>query len=40
MTKVRGLFLKENLPTALQATANLEAEFVTLQNKDTDNTNK
>ena len=32
------IFKKENLPTALQATANLEAEFVTLQNKDTDNT--
>ncbi len=32
------IFKKENLPTALQATPNLEAEFVTLQNKDTDNT--
>ena len=32
------IFKKENLPTALRATANLEAEFVTLQNKDTDNT--
>jgi len=32
------IFKKENLPTALQATTNLEAEFVTLQNKDTDNT--
>ena len=32
------IFKKDNLPTALQATPNLEAEFVTLQNKDTDNT--
>ena len=32
------IFKKENLPTALQATANLEAELVSLQDKDTDNT--
>lgn len=32
------IFKKENLPTLLQATANLEEEFVTLQAKDTDNT--
>lgn len=32
------IFKKENLPSTLQAPANLEAEFVTLQNKDTDNT--
>lgn len=32
------IFKKENLPTPLQSTANLETELVTLQAKDTDNT--
>ena len=32
------IFKKENLPTSLQSITNLEAELVTLQAKDTDNT--
>lgn len=32
------IFKKKNLPFALQTITNLETEFVTLQNKDTDNT--
>lgn len=32
------IFKKENLPTSLQSTANLETALVTLQAKDTDNT--
>ena len=32
------VFKKENLPLALQSISNLETEFTTLQNKDTDNT--
>ncbi len=32
------IFMKENLPTNLQNTTDLETKFVSLQNKDTDNT--
>lgn len=32
------IFKKENLPSSLQAIANLETEYVSLQSKDTDNT--
>ncbi|EXR50645.1 prepilin-type N-terminal cleavage/methylation domain protein [Acinetobacter baumannii 1391434] len=32
------IFAKENLPTNLQNTTDLETKFVSLQNKDTDNT--